>query len=142
MISWTMAMALHDSGLIWRPVPGDRFRLLSFGPGGDIYTVSEMTIETHVFDTGVILGFNGTTEWALDSVAIEETLWHPLEHQLRELIGPAFRSLAATGDDGPAFRVEAELTGGRAAFTDPVPDDAYAKALLALSPWAPPGTRR
>ena len=93
MISWDLALALREAGVRWRPVSGDRFRLLGAGPTGDLFTVSDMTIEPHEFDTGVILGFNGTTEWALDSVAIEDALWHPLEPQLRSLLGGTFRRL-------------------------------------------------
>jgi hypothetical protein len=53
-----------------------------------------MTIEPRSYPTGVILAFNGTTEWALDSVAQADALWLPREDQLRELRG-AFRRLTA-----------------------------------------------
>ena len=35
-----------------------------------------MTIEAHHYPTGTELGFNGTTEWALDSVSADDSLWH------------------------------------------------------------------
>ena len=34
-----------------------------------------------------MLGFNGTTEWALDSLKTEQVLWLPREGQLRAEIG-------------------------------------------------------
>ncbi|HUG49614.1 MAG TPA: hypothetical protein VLZ78_01320, partial [Terrimesophilobacter sp.] len=93
MISAENARALRDAGVTWVPSPGDAFRLEGPEFDGDTFTVSDMTIEPHEFDTGTILGFNGTTEWALDSVALEDALWLPREDQLRELLGAAFRSL-------------------------------------------------
>jgi hypothetical protein len=129
MISWDLALSLRDVGLRWSPASGDRFRLLATGPGGDVFTVSDMTIEPHEFDTGVVLGFNGTTEWALDSVAIEDALWHPLEDQLRELLGGTFRRLERTGE---GYVVRTVLLDDAATYAAADPADAYARALLAL----------
>ena len=95
------------------------------------FTVSEMTIEPHHFDTGTILGFNGTTEWALDSLAVEDALWIPREDQLRELLGGTFRSLARTLDG--RFEVLVELAGRpEQVFGADSAADAYAEALLEL----------
>jgi len=129
MISWELALALRDAGVRWSPVSGDRFRLLATGGDGDVFTVSDMTIEPHEFDTGVVLGFNGTTEWALDSVAIEDALWHPLESQLRELLGGTFRRLERTPG---GYVVHTEVLDDVATFAAADPADAYARALLAL----------
>jgi hypothetical protein len=81
-----------------------------------------MTVEAHEFDTGTVLGFNGTTEWALDSVALEDALWLPREDQLRALLGGTFVSLTA------GFTVATDL--GEFSGTDAA--DAYARALLAI----------
>jgi hypothetical protein len=129
MISWDLALALRDAGLRWTPAPGDRFRLRATGPGGDVFTVSDMTIEPHEYETGVVLGFNGTTEWALDSVALEDALWHPREDQLRTLLRSTFRSLRRTGE---GHEVEVEIGGEQRVFADPEPAEAYGRALLAL----------
>ncbi|WP_454041633.1 hypothetical protein [Cellulosimicrobium sp. Marseille-Q8652] len=129
MISWDLALSLRDAGVRWSPVSGDRFRLLATGPDGDVFTVSDMTIEPHEFDTGVVLGFNGTTEWALDSVALEDALWHPLESQLRVLLGGTFRRLDRTGEE---YVVSTVLRDDAATFSAGDPADAYARALLAL----------
>ncbi|MCR1982582.1 hypothetical protein NSA53_10080 [Cellulosimicrobium cellulans] len=129
MISWELALALRDAGVRWSPSSGDRFRLLTTGADGDVFTVSDMTIEPHEFDTGVVLGFNGTTEWALDSVALEDALWHPLEGQLRELLGGTFRALERTAD---GYVVRTEVLGEAAEHRAADAADAYADALLAL----------
>ncbi len=77
MISTDLAVALRDAGLVWHPASGDRFQLDEPEFDADVFTVSEMTIEPRKYPTGVILAFNGTTEWALDSVALvlQSRLW-------------------------------------------------------------------
>jgi len=131
MISLSSARALRDSGLRWTPTSGDRFVMLQVGMEDDVFTISEMTIEAHQFPTGTVLGFNGTTEWALDSVAQEDALWLPREDQLRELLGGAFRSLARSTDG--RYQVLVELPGRpEQLFTAVQATEAYAQALLAL----------
>ncbi|WP_127128575.1 pilus assembly protein CpaE [Georgenia sp. SYP-B2076] len=133
MISVELARKLREAGLRWRPVPGDRFTIDKPELLGDVFTVSEMTIEARRLPTGTVLRFNGTTEWALDSVLLEEALWLPREDQLRELLGGTFRELARRGG---SFRVTSALPdGGREMVMDhdaPRAADAYALALLTL----------
>jgi len=140
MISTDHAMALRDAGLVWHPKPGDRFQLDEPEFEADVFTVSEMTVETREYPTGSILTFNGTTEWALDSVALEDTLWLPHEHQLRELLGGSFQSLRRLPDTYRVeivFRHPASVGGAPGwdetmTFEHPEPADAYALALLEL----------
>lgn len=129
MISTELAMSLRDAGLVWHPRSGDRFQLDEPEFEADVFTVSEMTIEPREYPTGRILAFNGTTEWALDSVALEDALWLPHEHQLRELLRGAFRSLRRLPD---THEVEIVLGGERRSFEHPEPADAYALALLEM----------
>jgi hypothetical protein len=129
MISTELARALRDSGLEWRPEIGDAFRIDRIEADADVFYLSDMTIEAHQFPTGTELGFNGTTEWALDSVAIEDALWMPAEGQLRQLLGSAFVALKAT-DAGCS--VTARVAGQPESFTADTAEDAYARALLAL----------
>lgn len=129
MISTELAAALRDAGLIWHPRSGDRFQLDEPEFEADVFTVSEMTIEPRAYPTGKILAFNGTTEWALDSVALEDALWLPREDQLREMLRGAFRSLRRLPD---THEVEIEVGGERSVFQHPEPSDAYALAVLQL----------
>ena len=148
MISTELAVALRDAGLVWHPKSGDRFQLNEPEFEADIFTVSEMTIEPREYPTGKILAFNGTTEWALDSVALEDALWLPREDQLREMLRSTFRSLRRLPDTHQveiALR-QAQEPGGQAqgpggqaegpeqvlVFEHPEPADAYALALLEL----------
>lgn len=130
MISTELARRLRDAGLRWHPLSGDAFRIDSAEFESDVFTVSEMTIVAHEFDTGTILGFNGTTEWALDSVAIERALWLPREDQLRQLLGAAFLSLTRLSDG--RYRVLTLLESRQSEFVADEPAQAYALALLAL----------
>ncbi|RPE78187.1 MULTISPECIES: pilus assembly protein CpaE [unclassified Frondihabitans] len=123
MITAALARALRDAGLRWRPTPGDRFAIDGDEFADEVFTISEMTIEAHDYSGGTVLGFNGTTEWALDSVAADDSLWLPREDQLRILLGPSFRSLTHQGTD---FTVETRLDNYSA--TDA--ESAYALALL------------
>ena len=134
MISRELAIALRDAGLTWHPESGDRFQLdlpdvVEAEVEADIFTVSDMTIEAHRYPTGTILGFNGTTEWALDSVALADAVWLPREDQLRELLRSTFRALRRLDD---AFEVEAEIAGERRRFEHPDVSEAYGLALLDL----------
>jgi hypothetical protein len=89
-----------------------------------------MTIEAHEHPTGTILGFNGTTEWALDSVDLAGALWLPREDQLRELLGATFRSLERRGSH---YTVRVERSGHASEeFEGSSPAEAYGAALLAL----------
>jgi hypothetical protein len=122
MIAIELARALRDSGLVWHPASGDNFIIDRVEVDADVFILSDMTVEAHEFDTGTVLGFNGTTEWALDSVALEDALWLPREDQLRALLGGTFLSLRA------GFTVTTDL--GEFSGTDAA--DAYARALLAI----------
>jgi hypothetical protein len=75
-----------------------------------------------------VLGFNGTTEWALDSVALDDALWLPHEHQLRHFLAATFRSL--TVRDG--FVVQMQTEGQLHDFEADDAADAYARAALYL----------
>jgi hypothetical protein len=129
MISTDLARELRAAGLVWHPRSGDRFQLDEPEFEADVFTVSDMTIQSRTYPTGSILAFNGTTEWALDSVAQEDALWLPSEEQLRGLLRGTFRALRRLPD---AFAVDVEIGGQPASFEHPEPSDAYALALLAL----------
>jgi hypothetical protein len=98
VLSGELARALRDAGLQWTPARGDSFVMPDRGMGSEVFVLSDLTIELHESPTGPVIGFNGTTEWALDSIEQSEALWVPAEHQLPERLGDAFAGLAPTGD--------------------------------------------
>ncbi|MGB3764176.1 MAG: pilus assembly protein CpaE [Ornithinimicrobium sp.] len=129
MITTDLARALHTAGLIWSPLPGDRFAVDTQGMLGDVFYLADMTVDVQRFVGGSVIGFNGVAEWALDSVDLEETLWLPREDQMRAVLGAAFVSLERTGE-GYVVRL-APTTA-----YDPTPHEdaecAYAMAVLAV----------
>ena len=129
MISTGLARQLRDAGLRWKPGSGDRFQIDRHEFDADVFTISELTIEAHEYPTGTALGFNGTTEWALDSVDVDDALWLPREDQLRDLLRTAFRRLDRT-DDG--YRVTIELDGAERTVDNVSAPEAYGLALLML----------
>lgn len=127
MISLATARRLHDAGLAWLPRDGDRFVLPDRGMDDDVFTISEMVVEVRDAPVGRLIAFNGTTEWALDSVEQAEAIWLPDETRLRESLGDALLSLVRA-EDGWRCTVQVgrqllEVAAGDA-------EEAYADALL------------
>ncbi len=129
MISVELAGRLRTAGLTWTPAPGDRFVIADRDMDDEVFVVSELTIDVHDAPTGRLFRFNGTTEWALDSVATEDALWLPSESQLREMLRATFRSLRRLSD---TYEVEISVGGSTLVFDHPAPADAYALAVLEL----------
>jgi len=95
----------------------------------EVFVVSELTIEVRDTPSGPLFQFNGTTEWALDSVAQDEVVWLPYEGQLRDVLGRAFRRLEPLGE---GWVVTAEIGGREVREIDVDAECAYARAVLAL----------
>jgi hypothetical protein len=123
------AEKLREAGLTWKPGPGDRFAIPDRDLDDEVFVLSHMTIEVYTMPEGQVIGFNGTTEWALDDLEIEEALWLPREDQLRDLLGGTFRSLRGSGS---GFVVETELMGEVRTVEAETAEEAYAAALLHL----------
>ncbi|TDD72394.1 pilus assembly protein CpaE [Jiangella aurantiaca] len=131
MISVELARKLREAGLRWEPRPGDSFVIADRGMDDEIFVVSHMVVDVHEFPSGErVIGFNGTVEWALDSVEQEAALWLPAESRLRELLGGAFVRLERI-DDG--YRVTLDVAGRPVEVDDDRADEAYGKALLYLA---------
>jgi hypothetical protein len=129
VIDLDLALSLRAAGLRWTPRPGDRFVLPGRGMDQDVFVLSDMTVQVHEFPTGRVIGFNGVTEWALDSIDQQEALWMPAEHQLRALLGGLFVSLES---EAGGFQVTLQLPSGRAIYRASSAEDAYGQALLAV----------
>jgi hypothetical protein len=130
MISVELALRLRTAGLGWKPASGDRFVIPGREMDADVFVVSELTIDVHQAPTGPLIRFNGTTEWALDSVPQEAVVWLPREGQLRDALGARFRRLEPIGD---GFAVVIAGPGGaEERHVDLDAERAYARALLSV----------
>lgn len=112
----------------WEPRAGDRFRVPDRDLDDAVFVVAEMTIEVVEAVGGQVIRFNGTTEWALDSIAAADVIWLPWEHQLRDLLGDGFARLERL--PGPAGGYAVTLADGRR-FVHVTAEDAYLAAVLA-----------
>jgi hypothetical protein len=129
VIGVQLAQRLREAGLTWKPALGDRFAIPDRDLDDEVFVLSNMTIQVHSVPEGRVIGFNGTTEWALDDLELEEAIWLPREDQLRELLGGTFRGLRR---DAAGFEVTMELLGEERRFDGPSAEEAYAGALLHL----------
>jgi len=148
VISRELAVRLRPL-LPWTPQNADRFFIPGEEIADSVFIVSDMVVELIRAQGESNFHFNGTTEWALDSVSSEVAVWLPSEQQLREALGEAFLSLDRIGDryvvsfvgpgsspgvnpgvDSPAG--SASSGPGGAHHSAPMADaaDAYALALL------------
>jgi hypothetical protein len=128
MITLDLAQRLRRAGVPWSPSTGDRFMVPDRDLDDQVFVISDMVVEIHDLVTGPLLKFNGTTEWALDSIQQHEVIWLPAEHQLRALLGEAFVSLLATPG---GFVVVVREDGTEQRHIDIDAECAYARAVLA-----------
>ena len=151
MVTVPLAQRLLAAGLVWDPHPGDRFVIPGREMDDDVFVVSQMVVDVHEFPDGRVIGFNGTTEWAMDSLELTEALWLPWEGQLREQLGVRFAGLWRDGDEwvvavenvAPQGIPERELAPGYTdpdesvrEYRDPDCESAYAAALLSVLDFA------
>ena len=124
MITTELASRLRAAGIEWTPASGDRFVIPDHDLDDQVFVISEMVIESHEVLGGRVIGFNGTTEWALDSIPADLVVWLPREDQLRELLAGRFVRLEVVGDG----LVVVLADGSRHVDTDA--ERAYARAVL------------
>ena len=127
MIRVELARRLKDAGIAWTPTAGDRF-VIPDVMDDEVFTISDMVVEVRDLPTGAHFEFNGTTEWALDSIDQGAVLWLPREEQLRAILAEAFVSLHAVPG---GFVVVIDHDGREERHIDIDAESAYARAVLA-----------
>lgn len=127
MISRDLASQLAPF-LDWTPTNGDQFFIPRPEIAESVFTIADMVVELINQHHESRFHFNGTVEWALDSVESDGVVWMPREEQLRGLLAPYLLSL----DVAPGGFVVTISGPGKAHHTDPEAEaaDAYARALL------------
>ncbi len=130
VIGLELAHRIKAAGIRWEPAAGDHFHVPDRDLDETVFVVSDMVVEVLELPSRTrYFGFNGTTEWALDSIEQDEVVWLPREDQLRTLLGDAFTGLeaipggfAATVSRGDREERHVDLTA----------EAAYARAVLSL----------
>jgi hypothetical protein len=116
VITHELALELARRGLPWKPASGDRFYVPDRDLDDEVFVVSGMSIEVSDLPSGTEMRFNGTVEWALDSIAQTEVVWLPREEQMREALGEEFLRLerldAETGGYAVVLRAPASPRDG------------------------------
>lgn len=130
VISPDLAQRLHRAGLSWEPAPGDRFVVPNRDMDDDVFVVSDMVVDVHDLPSGRVIGFNGTVEWALDSISATDVIWLPREEQLREALGTAFVRLEAVALGWVVVVADGDADEQRHVDVDA--ERAYARALLQM----------
>ena len=129
MISLDLARRLQDAGVLWLPGDGDRFMVPDRDLDDVVFVVSHMVVEVDDSPAGLILKFNGTTEWALDVVQSREVLWC----RARTSCEPCW---ALGSSPWPQHRsgyvVVVDLDGQEERHEDPDVECAYARAVLSV----------
>ena len=131
MITRDLAIELARRGLPWRPASGDRFHVPDRDLDDEVFVVSGMAIEVRDLPSGAEMRFNGTVEWALDSIAQEDVIWLPREDQMRAALGARFVRLERLSGETGGYAVV--LTGDDR-HVDIDAERAYARALLSVLP--------
>jgi hypothetical protein len=137
MITHDLALQLARRGLAWKPGSGDRFFVPDRDLDEEVFVVSGMSIEVSDLPSGTEMRFNGTVEWALDSIAQSEVVWLPREDQMRAALGERFLRLERLDAETGGFAVVLAPRVGERAETRHVDIDAeraYARALLSELP--------
>jgi hypothetical protein len=142
LITHELAMTLARRGLAWRPASGDRFFVPDRDLDDEVFVVSGMSIEVSDLPSGTEMRFNGTVEWALDSIAQNEVVWLPREDQMRAALGDRFLRLERLEPVTGGYAVV--LAGTAPGRSDGEPEEirhvdidaerAYARALLSVLP--------
>ena len=128
MITRELAETLAARGLAWEPASGDRVVVPELDLDDGVFVVGGMSIEVANLEFGAEMRFNGTVEWALDSIAQAEVIWLPREDQLRAALGERFVRLeSVTGG-------YAVVLTGEERHVDIDVERAYARALLSVLP--------
>ena len=133
MITRDLAVQLRRAGLPWSPANGDRFVVPDRDLDDQVFVISDMVIENLRLPHGQqVLAFNGTTEWALDSLEASEAIWLPREEQLRSALGDAFVSMELLPGPPSGHAVTMRVDSTEERYVDIDVESAYARAVLAL----------
>lgn len=108
MISISTAQALKQAGLEWTPADHDFFTV----PYGDldeqVFVISDMSVMVEMMGEEQAITFNGTAEWALDSLVVAEAIWIPREEQLLDALE---RVLVQRGETQPVLTLATTSDG-------------------------------
>ncbi len=136
MISLETARKLKEAGLAWQPAMLDFFAIPDRDLDDKIFVISDVLVTVDVLQGMQVVSFQGASEWALDALVTNETVWLPSESQLRQaveeiLLARGYSSLQLKSSLG-GYQCEFQLLNQGYSFRGADASEAYAAALLDL----------
>ncbi|GAB4526810.1 MAG: hypothetical protein Kow0063_01420 [Anaerolineae bacterium] len=136
MLSLSTARKLKEAGLLWRPASHDFFAIPDRDFEDNVFVISDIFVNVELVRGRLAATFQGSVEWALDHVVIEELVWLPTEEQLRQELERRLIAVSGAGlklSSTPGGYV-CEFVVGEQAWRFEALDasEAYAAALLHL----------
>jgi len=141
MLSLSTAKQLKEAGLIWTPALHDFFAIPERGFDDKVFVISDVFVNVEPLRGHLSATFQGSVEWALDHVVIEELVWLPTEEQLRDELESRL-----TTEPRPELKMISSPYGyvcefwvrdRQLRFEAPSASEAYAAALLHMLQAAP-----
>ncbi len=141
MLSLSTAKQLKEAGLTWTPALHDFFAIPERGFNDKVFVISDVFVNVEPLRGHLSATFQGSVEWALDHIVIEELVWLPTEEQLRDELEsrrttePRPELKMISSPDG--YMCEFWVRDQHLCFEAPSASEAYAAALLQILEAAP-----
>ena len=136
MISLDKALELKNAGLNWKPALNDFFAIPDRDMDEKIFVISDMLVTIDFLQGIQVVSFQGASEWALDSLVTDETVWLPSDEQLLHAIEAAMLERGAYSillrSTLKGYECEIRYEGGKKLIEGKQVSSIYADALLYL----------
>jgi hypothetical protein len=136
MISLDKAFELKKAGLKWQPALNDFFAIPERDMDEKIFVISDMLVTIDFLQGIQVVSFQGASEWALDSLVTDETVWLPRDEQLLHAIEAAMLERGAYNIQLRSilkgYECEIQFEGEKKLFKGRQVSSVYADALLYL----------
>ena len=136
MISLEKAIELKEAGLNWQPALNDFFAIPERDMNEKIFVISDMLVTIDFLQGIQVVSFQGASEWALDSLVTDETVWLPSDEQLFHAIEAAMLERGAyviiLRSTIKVYEGEITYEDGKRIFEGKQVSTVYADALLYL----------
>lgn len=136
MISLEKAIELKEAGLNWQPALNDFFAIPERDMNEKIFVISDMLVTIDFLQGIQVVSFQGASEWALDSLVTDETVWLPSDEQLFHAIEAAMLERGAyviiLRSTIKGYECEITYEDGKRIFEGKQVSTVYADALLYL----------
>jgi hypothetical protein len=143
MLSLETAQKLKIAGLTWLPAIYDFFAIPDRSMDEHVFVISDMLVTVEMLQGLQVVSFQGSSEWALDSLVTTDAVWLPTETQLRQALEAALlvfsRPELRLSSGLMGCKVEFQFSGQVQSFEHSDASEAYAASLYFVMQAARPG---